>query len=310
MGRFSLWIIFYIAGMKRIIYLSVIAFIVLLPACKKNTGGGGGGGSNNSDLLYPATLSFYEGSNSGYPANSTFKYDAQHHLTYMGNKDRYSNISSAGVQQVVITSGDTLIIANLFAGDIYTGNGVSLIKTNYMWKYSTGSSVTGPVNTYYFTNSDATNNFVGSYNGGTYTQFFTYDNNGSLISSKIVTNAVGSPNSGNYDPGGLEYDRISYKGYDTKSSPYSAVPGYRFISYQWAYPWQFYLSMSKHNPAQIIEESLNTTTMKWSVYSQSDLTYTYNDQGYPSQVKITTVYPSTGTPTQAFYQTYNFTYSK
>ncbi|MFT3823344.1 MAG: hypothetical protein QM731_05465 [Chitinophagaceae bacterium] len=288
---------------------AVIVFAVLLPACKKNGGTPGGGGSN-SDVYYPATLSFYEGNNSSYPSRSSFKYDDKHLLTYMGNSGRYSNISDNGVQQVILSGSDTLIIANLFSGDIYTGKGVDQIKTNYMWKYSTGNSTTGPVSTYYFTNTDATNNFLGSYNGGTYTQSFKYDGNGNLTTSTFVTNSSGSPTSTNYDPGGLLYDKITYKGYDDKPSPYSAVAGYRYISWQWAYPWQFYFSMSKHNPTQIIEESLNTTTMVWSVYSQSDLTYTYNDQGYPSQVKITTVYPSTGTPTQAFYQTYNFTYAK
>lgn len=304
--------------MKSIVYLKrafrlvsiaapVITLAMLLPACKKN---GGGGTGNNSDVMYPATLSFYEGTNSGYPSNSTFKYDDKHHLTYMGNSGRYSNIEGSGIQQVVISSGDTLIIANLFSGDILTGKGVDLIKTNYMWKYRGGNSTTGPVNTYYFTNTDATNNFLGSYNSGAYTQYFTYDNNGNVTFSKIVTNAVGSPGSGSYNPGGLEYDRLTFKDYDNNPSPYSAIAGWRYISYQWAYPQQFYFSLSKHNPTQIVEESLNTTTMTWSIYAKVDLTYMYNDQGYPSQVKITTVYPSTATPNQAFYQTYNFTYSK
>jgi hypothetical protein len=291
--------------MKSITYL--IAIATLFTACKKTGGTPGGGTGNNSNVMYPATLSFYEGNNSAYPSNSTFKYDDKHNLTYMGNSDRYSNIAGSSVQQIIITS-DTLIITNLFSGNILTGIGVDQIKTNYMNKYSGGNSTTGPVYTYYFANTDATGNFLGSYNGGTYTQFFTYDNNGNLTSSKFVTNAVGSPNSSSYDPGGLEYDRLTFKNYDSKPSPYSAIAGWRYISYQWAYPQQFYFSLSQHNPTQIIEESLNTNTMTWSVYAQVDLTYTYNDQGYPSQVKITTVYPSTATPTQAFYQTYNFTY--
>lgn len=290
--------------------MPVIAIAVLLPACKKTGGGGNGGGGGSSDVMYPATLSFYEGSNSGYPANSTFTYDDKHHLTYFGYNGRYTIVSGNNTEQVILSNSDTLVLVNLFSGNILTGVGVDKINTNYMWKYSSGSSLTGPVNTYFFMNTDATGNFLGAYNGGTYTQYFTYDNNGSLTFSKFVTNAVGSPNSSSYDPGGLEYDRITFKDYDDKPTPYSNVAGWRYISWQWSYPWQFYLSMSKHNPAQIIEESLNTNTMTWSVYSHSDLTYTYTDAGYPSQIKITTTYPSTGTPNQAFYQTYNFTYTK
>jgi len=288
---------------------SALCVTLLLTACNKN--GGGGGTPNNSDVMYPATLSSYEGNNSGYPANFTFKYDDKHHLTYMGNHDRFSNISSNGVQQVILTSQDTLIVANLFSGNIYTGQGVNDVRTNYQWKYYSGTNTTSAVITYYFTTGPAPDYRVSSHNGGTYTQFFTYDDNGNLVTSQFVTNAVGSPNSSSYDPGGLVYDKLTYKGYDnTKLSPYSAVAGYQFISYLWSYPWQFSLAVSKHNPTQVIEESLKTNTMKWSVYSQSDYTYIFNEQGYPSQIKITTVYPSTATPTKAFYQTYNFTYSK
>lgn len=304
--------------MKRITYLKkalsgwmtlampVVVLALLLPACKKNGGSGGGG---NTAVLYPATLSFYEGNNSAYPSRSTFKYDDQHRLTYMGNNERYSNIASAGVEQVILNARDTLIITNLFTGNIYTGQGVTDIRTNYMWKYSTGNSLTGPVSTYYFISSASTKQLA-SYNGGTYSQHFVYDQEGNLTSSKFVTNSRGLPGQSSFDPGGLEYSRLTYTGYDTKPSPYSAVAGYQYIAYQWSYPQHFYFAMSKHNPTQIIEESLNTTTMRWSVYAQVDLTYTYNEQGYPSQVKIKTVYPSTATPAQAFYQTYDFTYAQ
>ena len=296
--------------MKSITYL--LAIVLLLPACKKtgNGSGGSGGTTGGGDIMYPATLSFYQGNNSAYPSNSTFKYDDKHHLTYYGNNESHTNVAGNSTQLVVLDNSDTLIDSYLYSGDILTGKGVDQVKTNYMWKYSNGSSYTGPVNTYYFANTDATGNFLGSYNGGTYTQFFTYDNNGSLTYSKIVTNSSGSPNSSDYNPGGLEYDHITFKNYDDKPSPYSAIAGWRYISYQWAYPWQFYLSLSQHNPGQIVEESLNTDTMKWFVYSQSDLTYTYGDNGYPSQIKITTTYPNSGTPNQTFLQTYNFTYSK
>jgi|GEM_PF-4031862 len=310
----------YIVRMKRITYSKrafaglvalatpVFLIAVLLSACHKNPGGGGGT-PNNSDVLYPATLSFYEGGNSGYPSVSTFKYDANHHLTYMGNRDRYWNISGNGVQNVIIGSIDTIIVNNTFGGDLYGAGGASLVSTFYINKNSYGST-SGPVNTYYFAGMGGAANTTGNYNGGTYTQFYTFDANGDVSFSKIVTNAVGSPNSSSYDPGGLDYDHITFKGYDSHPSPYSNIPGYKWAAWQWSYPWQMSLAHSKHNPTQIIEESLNTNTMKWSVYSQSDFTYTYNDQGYPSEIKVTTVYPSTGTPTKAFYQTYDFTYTK
>jgi len=288
--------------------LVTLCVTLLLQACKKN-GKPGGGTPGSSDVMYPITLSFYEGNNSAYPQKSTFKYDDKHQLTWFGNNERYTNVASNGTQ-LVILGADTLIDTYLYSGNIYTGEGVERVTSSYLWKYSYGSHYQGPFNTYYFTNTDATHSAIGSYNDNTNTQFFTYDANGNLAFSRFVTDAVGSPNSTSYNPGGFEFVRITCKGYDDKLSPYSAIPGWRYISYVWAYPWQYYLSMRKHNPTQIIQEDVNMNTMKWEVYSQSDLTYTYNDQGYPAEVKITTTYPSTATPNQAFYQTYDFTYSK
>jgi len=294
----------YFAGMKNIIYF--IAIAVLFSACKKNGGSGGTGTPGNSDLMYPATLAF--DNNTGYPEKSTFKYDDKHHMTYFGNGARFTNVGSSSTALVVITGKDTLVASYLFDGDIYAGNNIGKVEMNYLNMYSSGNHLQGPNYTYYFTYSDASHTTLGSYNGSTYTQHFTYDDKGNVSFSNFITNAVGSPNSTNYDPGGLEYDRITFKGYDDKPSPYSAVPGYRFIAYPWAYPWQMYLALSKHNPTQIIEESLNTSTMKWSVYTQSDITYSYNDQGYPTEVIVKVSSP--GTAYQPYYQKYYFTYTK
>lgn len=290
--------------------LFALGVTLVLPACKKDTGGGGGnGGGNGADALYPATVSFYQGSNGAYPSVSMFKYDDKHHLTYMGNSSRYTTVSGNGVLLTVIGAPDTTLAVSNFSGDIYTGNGVTLVKFNYVNKSPSGST-TSAVNTYLLGVGGAPDYKLNNYSGGTYTHFFTYDDKGNIVSSKIVTNAVGSPNSTSYDPGGLEYDRLTYKGYDDKPSPYSAMPGYRFIAYPWSYPQDFTFAFSKHNPSQIIEESLNTNTMKWAVYSQTDFTYTYNDQGYPSQVKITVSYPQSPAGQNTFYSTYNFTYGK
>ncbi len=287
--------------MKKILYITAVA--VLLSACKKN---GGSGTPGNSDLMYPATLAF--DNNTGYPEKSTFKYDDKRHMTYVGNDARFTSIGSNGSALVVITGKDTLVASYLFDGDIYAGNNIGTVVMNYLNKYASGSHVQGPNYTFYFTYSNASHTALGSYNGGSFTQYFTYDDKGNLTFSKFVTNAAGSPNSTSYDPGGLEYDRITFKGYDDKPSPYSAVAGYRYIAYPWSYPWQMYLALSQHNPTQIIEESLNTNTMKWSVYTQSDISYSYNDQGYPTEVIVKVSSP--GTAYQPYYQRYYFTYTK
>lgn len=288
--------------------LLILAFgaMTFLPACKKS--GGGGGATNNADAYYPATLSFYEGNNGAYPAKSTFKYDDKHHLTYFGSKDRWTDIAASGATLVVPGGYDTTILVNIFNGNIYTG-AVTEVRQNYANK-SGGSLTTYPVSTYSFTGMDKTAGVTSTYNGGKYTQYFTLDGNGNLTDSKFVTNAWGSPNSTAFDPGGLEYVRMKFTGYDTKPSPYSALPEWKFASFPWSYPEQMSFGFSKHNPTQIIEENLNTTTMKWAVYRQVDFTYTYNDQGYPSEVKITTLYPQSPAGQNTFYATYDFTYSK
>ncbi|MET0244018.1 MAG: hypothetical protein ABW174_11145 [Flavitalea sp.] len=287
---------------------AILAMGVTFTSCKKSTG------SQNpqpggSDLLYPTTVSFYEGNNSAYPEVREFKYDGDHLLTFMGTKYRYAKINASSVDKIYIDR-DTLVISNIFDGNIYTGKNVNNVSSTSRWRYS-GSlpPYNGPENKYNLPPTDPSYTKILHFNMGKASHFFSYDDNGNLTSSKFVTNSWGSPNSSQFDPGGLEYARLTYKGYDDKLSPYSSIAGYRFIAFQWAYPQEFSFAMSKHNPTQIIEESLDTNTRTFKVTSQVDFTYTYNDQGYPTQVKIKTVYPNSSTPSDAFYQTYNITSS-
>lgn len=292
------------AVLSAAVLMSGIAFT----GCKKNTG------SSNpqpgaADKLYPATLAFYN--NTQYPENSVFKYDGDHNLTYTGNANRYYNIDAGHSQLIVIQRGDTMYNTYSFDRNIYTEKGIVNATNLVKWRYAGGlPPYQSAESKYLFMPAVGTDGQVGHANLGKLSQNITYDNNGNVASVTHVTNAWGSPNSTQYDPGGLVLSKITYKGYDDKPSPYSSIAGYSYISVLWVYPQHFYFSLSKHNPTQIIEESLDTNTMKYSIYSKSDFTYTYNEQGYPTQVKIKIVYPSSGTPDQEFYLTYDFTYSK
>ncbi|MBS1663688.1 MAG: hypothetical protein JST68_21775 [Bacteroidetes bacterium] len=289
---------------------SILAIVVFLSACKKNGGSGGGGGTNNTNVMYPATLSYYEGNNSAYPAKSTFKYDDKHHLTYYGNEGRWTSLSGNGVQLVVPGGYDTTILVYNFSGNIYTGE-VGQVESYYINKIN-GGSTTGPKSTYSLIGMTAAKNTSAIANLGKVSQYLKFDGNGDVASSYFITNAWGSPNSTQYDPGGLIYDRLTFTGYDTKPSPYSAIPEYKFTDFPWSYPERMSFDFSQHNPGKIVEESLNQTTMTWSTYRETTFTYTYTDQGYPSQVKITTYYPSSQGPSgqNTYYATYNFTYAK
>ncbi|RYF98115.1 MAG: hypothetical protein EOO02_19575, partial [Chitinophagaceae bacterium] len=199
---------------------TVLAMGTIFTSCKKSTGSPNpqpGG----SDLLYPATVSFYEGNNSGYPEVREFKYDRDHLLTFMGTKSRYTRIDASSVEKVYIDR-DTLVISNIFDGNIYTGKNVRNVSSTDRWKYANGlPPYTGLEKKWGLPPTDDSYTRILYFNSGKQSQFFTYDNDGNLASSKWVTNAWGSPNSSQFDPGGLEYARLTYKGYDDRLSPYS-----------------------------------------------------------------------------------------
>lgn len=289
----------------RMVILLAISMTLFLPACKKTGSGPSGGGPNTKALYYPTTISSYQGTNGAYPSIATCKYDSQHRLTYLGNDAFNYTINSENVTQTVLgTSGETDITYNNYNGNIYTGGGTTSVDNSALIKTS-NTSYTIPARTYLF--AYTSNNALSAFDDGANTTHFSYDDNGNLTGLSLITDPQGSPNSGSYKPGGDEIQRMTFKGYDTNPSPFSAVSVYRFVTMPWGYSYSYPFAFSRHNPAQVIEEDLNSATRQWYVYSQTDYTYTYNEHGYPSQVKFTVTYPANNN--SVYYFTYNFTYT-
>lgn len=121
-----------------------------------------------------------------------------------------------------------------------------------------------------------------SADGGGYNYNYTYDNKENLISAEFVR--LSGPRVGEV------YERISFTSFDDKPSPFSAVKGYWEASYPQGYTWEYALAFCKNNPTQIITEIFDTDKNAFVKYQEDDLTYVYNDKGYPAQISISTTY--------------------
>jgi hypothetical protein len=137
-----------------------------------------------------------------------------------------------------------------------------------------------------------------SADGGGYNYNYNYDDKKNLVKAEFVH--LSGPRVG------AVYERISFTSFDDKPSPFSAVKGYWEASYPQGYTWEYALAFCKNNPKQIITELYDVTKSAFVKNQQDDLTYVYNDKGYPTQITINTTYFN-ATVTH-YLTTYNYTY--
>ncbi|SDH18608.1 hypothetical protein [Mucilaginibacter gossypii] len=134
--------------------------------------------------------------------------------------------------------------------------------------------------------------------GGGFNYNYRYDNKGNLATAEFVRLSGVRV--------GEMYQRVTFTGFDDKPSPFSAIRYYWVASYPQGYTPEFALAYCKNNPKQIVTEIYDQLKNALVKYQQDDLTYVYNDKGYPTQITINTSY-FTGLNTH-YVTTYNYSY--
>ncbi|HYF71141.1 MAG TPA: hypothetical protein VD884_23595 [Ohtaekwangia sp.] len=99
--------------------------------------------------------------------------------------------------------------------------------------------------------------------------------------------------------------------YDDKPSPYTALqPMFKFLqhTFRWhsnSNPWLLIASMSKNNPTRIDLGSWRNDLQEFENWSLI-FDYTYNEKGYPTQTKVTSIFESGEQNSNYAWNTYTY----
>jgi hypothetical protein len=277
--------------MKKIIYLFAALALINFSGCKKGgTSPSKQKGSTTTTAMYPVSVTSL--ATGGVETTWTYTYDSNNNMTKYGLDGTYEvTIDAHNVVQSSLSS--TLDVINTYA---YTGgsNTAVDIYTNVPAQMSvstTQKNVTAGTSSSY-------KGFLWLFQGGkdnTITQMGTADNGGLTINFSYDANdnlktVTWTSLSG--AQAGIAYASLTVTSLDDHPSPFSAVAGYNVIAYtQSMYPAEYALAYCKNNPVQMVYKQLDGNG-NLATSEQDDFTYTYNTQGYPSNVTVKVSYPN------------------
>lgn len=301
---------------KPLVYVIGICTTLLLSNCQKKDTGPKPippVDSTKVQAMYPATQTK---SNGGVAYTYKYEYDKGNNLVKYSRTDNVVtyNISSSQVDihvneyassnQALIHTSTTSFVYNLAGLPDSPVNIYTTAPTQVTWTYFDKDEPNGPVKSrpgdlwQFLNNQDGLPVNAITADGGGFRYDYTYNDKGNLAYAGFVRLSgirVGEM-----------YERISFTSFDDKHSPFSAIKAYWEASYPQGATWEYALAYCKNNPKQILTEIYDVTKNGFVKYQQDDLTYVYNDKGYPMQITINTTYFN-ATSTH-YTTTYNYTY--
>ncbi|PUZ20133.1 YD repeat-containing protein [Chitinophaga costaii] len=306
-------------------YLLAALAIFLLSNCHKEPGNLNKSPNVDSSIvnaMYPKVQSFYDAGASSTVYKSIITYDKDNHIQEMA-RDSTLLITVKGSTVNVITNTYTYkdkytyylnyqyIMSYVFSFDglgdpnstIYNKCPLKMESSFYENNVAAGTTQSRPATVEYLSgNKEGYPLQEMSSDGDGYNYNYTYDDNGNLKQITFIT--LSGPRSSQV------YGRVNVISLDNKPSPFSAVKGYWIASFPQGYNWDYALAFCKNNPLQMTHETYNSEKGRFMVTEKDDFLYTYNDQGYPTQVSIDISYYSNvdGSLYQRGVRVYNYTY--
>jgi hypothetical protein len=290
---------------RPLLILLTISTVCFATGCKKNSPSPGGGGNVPADVLRPATMKVYEGNIGTLAPVFKFEYDKDSLLVRFGEQ---------GVNMRQILQGGVQF--KLFYGDyeattLYAYFGPGNSPLNFYDVKDQPRAVSIQQTIYNARLNQTTRPAIIEWN-------FAYNPNFQVSVEKTAASNGIQVNYSYDDKKNLAkmefqsllqvYNRTTVTGYDDKPSPFSAVKGYRWLSYPQTYNDQYVQAFSANNPAKMVTELWSTTKNAFHVAETTNFNYTYNEKGYPVKIVVSTSYtPETGQPGGGV-KTYEFTY--
>ncbi|WP_162996969.1 hypothetical protein [Mucilaginibacter kameinonensis] len=265
---------------------------------------------NIVNAMYPARMSFYDGSQSAYPRVYTYTYDKDNHLTRYGKDSlvvwdiNAHQVSSTvfdypnSISAFTYSYGLVAIDKTPGAVDIYTGLPTQVSIDFFYKDLHFGTTRSNASGLWQFELAGGHIMKALTSDGGGRNYNYSYDKDGNLSGMTFVS--LTGPRAG------AEYYRFTVKSLDDKSSPFSSVKGYGTISYPQSYFIDYAQAFCKKNPIQIVGERYDETKNAFVIDEQDDFTYQYNDKGYPTQIVVSMTYFEA--TTTHYTRTYNYTY--
>lgn len=290
--------------MKKIIYLFVAFALLNFVSCSKSgTSPSKQKGGTTATAMYPASMTLINGNTS---QTYQYTYDSDNNLTKYGTPGLYEiAITPHIVTQSSFGTANDVINTYAYAGpsnapvDIYTSVPSQLTITTSNRDIAADKTTSYGSGFWLYTPSkDDKILQMGSSDNGGQTINYAYDTNGNLKSISYIN--LSGPQAGKV------ISTVTVTAVDNKPSPFSAIKGYNVISYPQYYAPEIGFAFCKNNPTQIILTQFDYDTGTLVPDEQDDFTYTYNAQGYPTQVNVSISYLGIGASHGS--KTYNFTY--
>lgn len=263
--------------------------------CSKNKSTNGPGTPGSGAAKYPATITLTDAA--GGRRITTYEYNDKKQLTSYRTdagvrRDFGTAIIVETVPALTFTATNTWVFENMSSQNIYEGGSVGKMLWESKYVFTNGNTRTDRRGVPLFSSTadgrierSTTMLYVPD---PTYTLDYTYDDKKNLKQIEFFQSTEPS----------RPFNRLKVTGVDNKPSTFSAVRGYQWLSYPQSYAVDYSFAFCVNNPTQIVIESYDRASNSYKVVEQDDFTYTYDADGYPTTINVSTTYYGT-TPTRS-----------